>query len=579
MDPHKHSESPVLVVDDEESIRNLLYEILSDEYVCVTAASAEEALRRFDDHPFGLVLSDINLGGMTGVEMIPFVRRRSPDTVVMMISGSQTIDTAIHAMRVGAFDYIRKPFNVDHVLAAVKRAIMHHSLLVSKREHEEELERLVQERTAQLEFLTLHDSLTGLPNRLLVEDRLEQLVMKNLDGGSVATVLIAMDRVHFIRDTLGAFVADELVSKAAERIVSQSCDDSTVGRIEGEIFAVLCPETSPEEIVPFTGRLLAALEEGFSVGGRELFLRPSLGISFSPADGQYARELLRNAGLALSQAREVSGPAARFYTAAINEFANRRFAFENDLRRAIELEQFEVHYQPKLSTATGLVTGAEALLRWMHPERGLIGPAEFVEVAESIGLIGRIGEWVLRRACEDLAALGGSALTVAVNISPFQLREPGIAESVGLILEESGLQPARLELEVTETSVMHNAAVAISELETLRGMGVKISLDDFGTGYSSLNALKDLPVDALKIDRRFISDAPVNPRDAACVKTIIDLAENLGLGVVAEGVEFEEQLELLRELKCKEWQGFLFSRPVPFAKFRLLDLGSRVSTP
>ena len=578
MEPHTRSKSPILVVDDEEAVRNLLSEILSDEFECVTAASAEEALRCFEDRSFGLVVSDINLGGMTGVEMIPFVHARSPDTVVMMISGSQTIDTAIHAMRLGAFDYVRKPFDLDHVLAAVKRAMLHHSLLVSKREHDEELERLVQERTAQLEFLTLHDALTNLPNRLLVEDRLERLLMKNASGESVATMLIALDRVHFIRDTLGPSAADELLLRASERIVGSAGEDNTIGRIEGDIFAVLVPRTSAQEIVSFTGRFLKELGECFHVAGRELFLRPSLGVSFFPDDGKSVHDLIRNAGLALSRAREESGAAASFYTAAINEFASSRFAFENDLRRALDRREFAVFYQPKVDTNDGRVTGAEALLRWFHPDRGLIGPGEFIEVAESIGLIGLIGEWALSQACADIAALADTDtdLTISVNVSPFQLRETGLAETVTRALENSGLPAGRLELEVTETSVMQNAAVAIAELELLREMGVKISLDDFGTGYSSLNALKDLPVDVLKIDRSYICFASENETDAAFVKTIIDLARNLGLSVVAEGVESEDQLRLLRELHCNEWQGFLFSRPVPFADFQLLALGSGV---
>lgn len=566
MDPQAVQHRKILIVDDEEGVRNLLRDILSAEFECVLSGSAEEAISLFDTTEFCLVVSDINLGGMSGVEMIPLVRDRSRDTVVVMISGDQTVDTAIDAMRLGAFDYVRKPFDVGHVLAAARRAVRHHELLIAKREYEEDLERLVRERTEQLKFLTLHDALTGLPNRLLIEDRLGRLVLKNADHDSVAVLLVSLDRMNQIRGMLGPDAADELMKDAADRIASIA-GSNTVGRLEGDVLAILVPRTAAEAVVTLSGKFVNALSAPFALDAGEIFLRPGLGVSIFPGDGANARELLRNAGLALSQARDSAAPAARFYKSGVNEFATERLAFESDLRRAIERDELTVHYQPIIETASGRVTGVEALVRWLHPTRGVVSPCEFIPAAESIGVIAEIGEWVLRRACQDFA---GRRLNVAVNVSRHQLQEPGLAATVAKMLTESRLAPELLHLEVTEASVMQNPAASIARLSAVRDLGVRVALDDFGTGYSSLNALKDLPVDILKIDRSFISDVSENESDAAFVNTIIGLARNLRLGVVAEGVETEKQLALLDRLGCNEWQGFLSSPPVPLDEFLAL---------
>jgi diguanylate cyclase len=565
MPPHKDLIPSILIVDDEEGVRNLLQDILCDEYGCVLAASAEEALEAFGSKQFGIVVSDINLGGMSGVEMIPHIHSRSPDTVVMMISGNLTIDAAIEAMRLGAFDYVRKPFDIDHVLAAVKRAATHYQLLVSKRQHEENLGRLVEERTAQLEFLTLHDALTNLPSRLLIKDRLERHLVRNRNGEAVATMLLTLDRLRMIRDTLGAEAADTVVVSAAERVSSAVGPEYTVGRLDGDVFAVLRPRTSPEEMLRLSACLVETLTASFDVNGDEVFVRPCMGISLYPSDARDVDEMLRNAGHALSQASSAPGASARFYMNGVNEFASQRLALESDLRHAIERGELSVNYQPKVCTHSGKIVGAEALARWTHPERGSVNPAEFIEIAESIGIIGKIGEWVLRKACTEFAVL--PTLTVAVNVSRYQLQEPGFSAMVFGVLNETGLPAYRLNLEVTETAVMHDTAISALELSKLRAAGVKISIDDFGTGYSSLTALKGLPVDELKIDKSFISDVCEDEGDAALVKTVINLAKNLNLTVIAEGVETAEQLNMLRRMGCEEWQGYLCSKPVGFSEF------------
>ena len=569
-------QTSILIVDDEPPVRQLLNDILSDRYACTMASSAEEALTAIRSVSFAVVITDINLGGMSGVELIPAVHEISRDTVVMMISGNLTMDSPIGALRRGAFDYVQKPFDFDYVCAAVERAVEHHYLLVAKRRHEEELEQLVEERTAQLNFLTYHDALTRLPNRSLVEDRLGQIIVNSVADERNAVMLVALDRLRTIRETLGSDAADRIVRETAERLANTIGHNVTLGRIEADVFAILLPETSPEQCVDLASRLAAVLSRGYQLAGNELFLHSKIGVSLHPNDGESAAILMRNAAACLAQARELSGSTLEFYAEGINEFAAERLALENDLRRAIEHAELAVHYQAKVSFQDGRITGMEALARWQHPTRGMIRPDVFIKLAEEIGIIDQIGEWVLRTACEQTLAWRdeGYELELAVNLSGLQLQEKGCSDRIVKIVEEMGFDHSCLNLEVTETVVMQDVALSIDELKKLRARGAKVSIDDFGTGYSSLNAFKRLPIDVLKIDRSFVCDLAEKPLDAAFVKTIVDLAHLLKVKIVAEGVETEDQLAILGELGCDEWQGYLFSRPVPAGEFSRLLRGT-----
>ena len=569
MSSHTSPNPSILIVDDEPPVRQLLTNMLAGRCTCIDAGSAEEALSALRSQQFALVISDINLGGMSGVEMIPHVHEASPDTVVMMISGNVTMDSPIDALRKGAFDYLQKPFDFEYVIAAVQRALAHHDLLVAKRRHEEELEKLVEERTEQLNFLTYHDSLTSLPNRTLIEDRLGQLIVSGRDDGRNAVLLVAIDRLRVIGETLGANAANQVVQAVAERIKDVIGPKVTFGRIETDVFAVLMPETSPEQCVDLAGQIIETLGYSFDHAGDELFVNSKIGVSLHPDDGADVGSLMYNAAAALAHARKSAGSSCEFYAEGINKFASDRLALENDLRRAIERNELDVHYQPKLSIATGEIVGMEALVRWFHPERGPIGPDVFVKLAEEIGIINQIGEWVLRAACERTKAWQneGFDLELAVNLSGLQLQEKGCSLRVVEILQAAQFDSSCLNLEVTETAIMQNLHLSIEELKKLRGYGVKVAMDDFGTGYSSLNSFKRLPIDALKIDRSFVRDLAEKPLDAAFVKTIIELAHLLEVKIVAEGVEEEEQLAILRDLGCDEWQGYLFAKPLPAEEF------------
>jgi EAL domain-containing protein (putative c-di-GMP-specific phosphodiesterase class I) len=316
-----------------------------------------------------------------------------------------------------------------------------------------------------------------------------------------------------------------------------------------------------------------SLTKPFIIDNHEIFITASGGISLFPDDGSDAETLLKNAGAALYRTKKQGGNSYQFYTADMNAEALKRMAFENNLRRALERNEFKVFYQPKINIVNGQIVGMEALVRWQHPEFGIVSPAEFIPLAEETGLIVPIGEWVLRTACLQSKAWqdeGFSQLQVSVNLSPRQFSQTNLLEVITGIINETGIDPNCLECEITESLIMQNTEEAIRILSELKKLGVKISIDDFGTGYSSLGYLKRLPLDVLKIDKSFVQDVTSAAEDAAIVMTIISLAHNLNLKVIAEGVEIEEQLKFLQLLKCDEWQGFLYSKPVSAAEFRVL---------
>ena len=572
----------ILIIDDDDQIRNLLEETLS-EYDCTTAASAEEALSVLATRDFNLVISDINMGGISGLDLIPQVHRRSADTVVVMISGQQTIETAIAAMRAGAFDYITKPFDLRHVEAAVRRALGQHELLEEKRNYENNLETLVRQRTAQIAHLAYYDALTDLPNRELFIDRLCQaLRTAQRNQEIVGVLLVALDRFQKINDTLGHVVADFCLTEVAARLRSCVKEGNTVARFEGDEFALLInqPEDT-EELIELARVIAEAFKPSFHLDGQEVYVTASIGITIFPDDGRDAATILKNAAAALYRAKKQGGNSYQFYTSDLNAKALNRLNLETSLRRAIENEELVLYYQPQIDYGSGLVVAAEALVRWQHPSLGLLPPSEFIPLAEDTGVIVPLGAWVMRTACAEARtwqAVGFGDIRIAVNVSARQFRQADFLESLVQVLADTGLDADRLELELTETSIMENAEAAVNLLTAIRRLGVKIAIDDFGTGYSSLSYLKRLPIDTLKLDRSFVNEATSDPDDAALVMAVITLAHNLRLKVVAEGVETEEQLKFLRLLRCDGGQGYLFGKPMPADAFRS-SLGREMDYP
>jgi diguanylate cyclase (GGDEF)-like protein len=558
----------ILVIDDDEQIRGLLEELLGEAHDCSSVRSAEEAISVLKAIKFDLVISDINMGAISGLDLVPYVLKETPETVVVMMSGQQKIDSAIQAMRAGAFDYITKPLDIPHAEAAVRRALAHHKLLEDKKYYENNLHDLVRQRTAEIERLAHFDTLTDLPNRLLFEDRLSQaLNHTQREGQILGTLLLRVDRFNKLNDTLGHALSDRLLCDIAERIRGAIGERGTVARFEGDEFAVLLADiTGSEKVIEALGDVSEALKLPFGLHEHELSITTSIGVSLFPLDGKSVQDLLKHAAVALDRARSLGGNDYQFYEAQMNSRALERLTIEASLRRAVENNEFELHYQPQFDLRTQQMVGAEALIRWQHPKLGLLLPAKFIPMAEETGLILPIGEWVLRAAFTQ-AALWHKGdfgnLRIAVNVSARQFQQENFVELIAEIVAATGIDPSSIELEITETSIMENAAQVVTLLSELKQMGLKIAIDDFGIGYSSLAYLKRLPIDMLKIDRTFINDATTDPDDAALVVAIITLAHNLRLQVLAEGVETEEQLRFLQLLKCDEGQGYFFGRPAP----------------
>jgi len=390
----------------------------------------------------------------------------------------------------------------------------------------------------------------------------------------LSVLFVDLDRFKTIIDTLGHAVGDRLLRGVAERLRGCLEDGDTLARLGGDEFVVLLPQIHrADKAVRLAQKMLEVLKPSFHFGNHELHITTSIGIALYPYDGEDPDTLLKNADTALYRAKEQGRNNYQLYTPAMNARAFERLALENSLRKALERREFQLHYQPQVSLQTGRVTGMEALLRWQHPDLGLVYPAEFIPLAEETGLIVALGEWGIRTACIQNQAwqrAGLPPMSVAVNLSARQFQHHNLVETIDRILKETQMDPRWLELEITETIAMQNADYTIVVLRELKGMGIQISMDDFGTGYSSLSYLKKFPIDTLKIDQSFVRDMTTDASDAAIAKAVIILAHSLKLKVVAEGVESSEQESFLREYECDAYQGFLFSNPLPAPLFENL---------
>ena len=440
------------------------------------------------------------------------------------------------------------------------------------RHHAGQLEQEVSERKQAEETvkqMAYYDALTGLPNRRLFNDRLRQaLALAHRQKRQLAVLFLDLDRFKVINDTLGHAIGDQLLVAAAKRLKS-SCrrEGDTVARQGGDEFIInLSVLNDMKDAVRIAQKITDCFKKPFVIAGQELFVTTSIGISIFPHDGRTGDVLVKHADVAMYRAKEQGRNNFQLYTPEMNTKAFERLSLENSLRRALEREEFTLYYQPKVNIEYGQITCMEALARWQHPTMGLIEPARFIPLAEETGLIVPFGGWVLRTACRQnriWQRAGYPPMQVAVNLSARQFQSGDLVETVEAALDESGLDPRWLVLEVTESIMMDNTDGSIGTLRKLEQMGIHISIDDFGTGYSSLHYLKKLPIHSLKIDRSFVSDITSNPDDEAIASAVIAMAKGLNLKVVAEGVETVEQLEVLRALDCQYMQGNLFSRPVP----------------
>ncbi|MGH8743246.1 MAG: putative bifunctional diguanylate cyclase/phosphodiesterase [Burkholderiales bacterium] len=436
----------------------------------------------------------------------------------------------------------------------------------------------------QVNYLTNHDALTGLPNRLLLEDRLRQAIAQaHRNGYLAALMLIDLDQFKMVNESLGHHAGDMLLMEVARRIKQSTREGDTVARLGGDEFAVILHNAGTvEHVSSIAQKILEDFSHPLTIDNQELFTSASIGISVYPADGDEPDVLTKHADTAMYSAKKLGRSNHRFFTDDLNAKVRERIVLENGLRTAVQRNELRLYYQPKVNIASGCIIGAEALLRWQHPQLGLVAPEIFIPIAEETGLIVPIGEWVLRTACDQICAWhnAGHELLVAVNLSPYQLREQDLCDRVTEIILQTGVLANKLVVEITESVLVENPESAIAVLNTLKSQGIAIAIDDFGTGYSSLSYLGRFPLDILKIDQSFVRNLTTDEGNTAIVRAILALAKSLGKKVVAEGVDSNIQLSFLSAHGCDFAQGYLFSPPVEAERLiQLVKSGTVAKTP
>jgi diguanylate cyclase (GGDEF)-like protein len=536
-----------------------------------------------EGRPYAMAFVDMRMPpGWDGLKTIERLWATDPDVQVVICSAHTDYDWTEVVERLGHSDkllVLRKPAEPIEVLqcaTALCRKWENDRLV---RDQVLRLEEVITTRTRgleaanqQLRHLATHDALTGLPNRVLLDDRLQQAIAHaERDGRSFAVLVCDLDRFKLINDSLGHRAGDELLQEVARRLTTVVRTTDTVARFGGDEFVLIGTSVADnEDAADLAARVMEVLQAPVRIAAIDIHTSPSIGIAMYPDDGETILALLAHADAAMYWAKQNGRGTFRRYESGMHAGTEDRVQLESDLHNALTLNQFELYYQPKVDTRTGEVRSAEALIRWVHPTRGVVSPADFIPLAEECGLIGAIGAWVIREACRQARAWqidGVPPLRVSVNLSASQFRDAGLVDSIRRSLDDAGLEARYLEVELTESAVMSDPEQSIAILEQLSAMGVLVSVDDFGTGYSSMSYLRRFPIDKLKIDRVFINEIVSRPEDASIVRAIVSLAHSLRLKVVAEGVETPAQLEFLQKAGCDEYQGYHFSRPLPAIEF------------
>ncbi len=595
--PHKAPAPPsLLIVDDVADNRAILARRFQRRgFEIVEASSGREALALVSSRHFDTVLLDVMMPEMDGTEVLRRIRASHPASalpVVMVTAKSQSEDV-VNALALGANDYVTKPVEFDVALARVNSQIERKRAEDEARHNaerlrllNEELEARVSERTARLvaanqqleteiaqrhetearnAYLARHDILTGLGNRLMLREGLARALADGFtaDGPRTCVLFIDLDGFKSINDGLGHAVGDEMLKVVATRLRHETDPRDQVVRLGGDEFAVLT--TARDGIGSasrLAGRLIEALSQPVAIDGNPVHVGASIGIAMAGVDGQTGEELMKAADMALYRAKSEGRGVWRVFDPAMDACAQARRLLELDLRNALSEGELALFYQPLVDMKTECITGFEALMRWRHPERGYVSPADFIPVAEDLGLIVPLGEWALRQACVE-AVKWPQHVKIAVNLSPIQFQRGNLVPVVVSALAASGLAPQRLELEITESVMLDKSARNLDTLKALRQLGVRIAMDDFGTGYSSLSYLRSFPFDKIKIDQSFIRDLGNGVESQAIVDAIAGLGATFGITTTAEGVETRAQFDLLSGNGCNEVQGRLFSMPVP----------------
>lgn len=568
------SDAVIMMIDDEPINMEIVQAYLETAGYSnfITTSESTSAMEIVKQELPDVILLDLVMPEVSGFDILEQLKRDDSlvHIPVIVLTSSNDSETKLKALQFGATDFLAKPVDTSELMLRLRNTLR---------------------AKAYQDHLIYYDSLTGLPNRRRFADRLMIALERAKQTNECGAILhIDLDRFKRINDTLGHSVGDKLLQVVAVRLELRIRDGDALGkfhdadaraslsRLGGDEYTIMIPRLArPENAAHVARRILAAMEEPFQVNGNELFVTPSIGISIFPDDGDNIDTLLKHADIAMYHAKQHGRNGFEFYSREMNSRSLERLNLENDLRNALDNNELQLYYQPKLDVKSGRITGAEALLRWEHPELGMVSPVEFIPLAEESGLIVPIGTWVLEMACSQAMAwqaAGHGSLKIAVNVSVRQFNEPALISVVKTALANSGLQSENLTLELTENMLMDGAESNIERLHLLKEIGVKLSIDDFGTGYSSLSYLQRFTIDELKIDMSFIKQIQTETDKAPIVDAVIAMAHNLSLDIVAEGVETGLQLEYLRQRGCGVYQGYLFSKPVPAARFAELLAGT-----
>ncbi|HZV55611.1 MAG TPA: EAL domain-containing protein [Rhodocyclaceae bacterium] len=559
----------VMLVDDEPIMMDVVQAFLEDAgYTSfLTTDDPGRVLDMLLKERPDVLLLDLIMPGKSGFKLLTEIRdepllRYMP---VIVLTAASDAETKLQALDLGATDFLAKPVDASELRLRLRNTLAF---------------------KAYQDQLAYYDALTGLPNRQLFLDRLIwTLRLARRHDKQCALLQVGLDRFRQINDTLGHEVGDELLKAVSRRLSAALRETDTIGmiddredatslsRLAGDEFTVIISEIShPDDALVITRRLLETMQAPLLLGGHELVVSLSVGIALFPQDGREATDLMTNVGQAMAHSKLTGGNTFSFCSPEANSRSYERLMMETALRKAMERNDLELYYQPKVEPATSRIVGAEALLRWTHADLGPVPPARFIPLAEESGLILELGEMVLRRACEDAVKWrqAGFKLTVSVNVSSIQFRRGDMPSLIQSALQASGLPAHKLRIELTESLLMDNATESLAMLRAIKDLGVTLSIDDFGTGYSSLSYLKQFPLDELKIDRMFVRDLPGDKGNAAIVRAIIAMAHGLDLTVTAEGVETPAEMDFLKTHGCDQFQGFLFGRPIPKQEFSAL---------
>ncbi len=569
------TEPVILIVDDDLPARMLMRASLQKGgFKVIEAQNGLEAINLFETEKPDAILMDVMMPELDGFGACRAIRSLDggEHTPILMVTGLDDLESINRSYDSGATDFITKPINWAVLNYRVKYMLRASQAFFD-----------VIDKQKKIQELAFFDHLTGLANRTLFRESLTDTITASLNEAKLVAVLfIDLDRFKTINDTLGHHVGDLVLKNVAERITatirtsrifdnSHRLIENYLSRPGGDEFIIMLPGLlDPEDSGRIAGRINDALATPFHIEGHEIFISSSIGISIYPLDGCDAEELMKHADLAMDHAKDKGRNGFQYFKKSLNIKARERLEFENDIRKAVSAEEFELYFQPQVNMADGSISGCEALTRWQHQTRGAVSPGQFIPIIEELGLVGSFTDWVIKAAGQHQKQWkdqGLNSINIAINVSSKQFVQQGIPEKISQVLQQHDLAPEFLELELTESVLAQQNTETFATLNRLKEMGLSISVDDFGTGYSSLVYLKTFPIDIVKIDRFFIKDICTSKQDASIVKAIVAMARSMKMRVIAEGIETLEQFEILRDMGCDIGQGYLFSKAVPADQF------------